>query len=98
MVVERAKKGMVALLFGREDRGLENEALDFETSDCRARVDRQRLVVSELNRSPSSLHRLWPELPVRRLADVVGARPGRVDLDVDARLGCRFCDGRLGRV
>jgi len=28
VVIERAKKGVVALLFGREDRGLENEALD----------------------------------------------------------------------
>ena len=27
-VVERAKDGVVALLFGREDRGLENDALD----------------------------------------------------------------------
>lgn len=28
LVVERAERGVVALLFGREDRGLENEALD----------------------------------------------------------------------
>ncbi|MGW8264902.1 MAG: RNA methyltransferase [Longimicrobiales bacterium] len=28
LVVERARKGVVALLFGREDRGLDNDALD----------------------------------------------------------------------
>ncbi len=44
-------------------------ALDYSPRRALGRFDGPvRLVVSELNRSPSSLHRLWPELPVRRLA------------------------------